>query len=194
MPRCRSPTSRTRPRNRPATTSQLAELYLGLNASRSPRGRVRPTRARLGRCHRPDTHQAAQTSRAGWRWGMASQAASSHLTQAGKTRRSLCTDGQQRAGSRPRPAAIPPIPEGSGRRPIAMPRQVIRRLCCIWSMGGMPKPLLAEGSDRQGELVERGGNSKACWLLDRELVVAAPKVLHQGMPSGSVALRRPEVG
>ena len=46
----------------------------------------------------------------------------------------------------------------------------------------MPKPLLAEGSDRQSQLVERGGNSKACWLLDRELVVAAPKVLHQGMP------------
>jgi hypothetical protein len=62
----------------------------------------------------------------GWRCGMASQAASSHLTQAGKTCRSLCTDGQQRAGSQPRPAAIPPIPEGSGRRPIAMPRQVIR--------------------------------------------------------------------
>jgi hypothetical protein len=49
-------------------------------------------------------------------------------------------------------------------------------------MGGMPKPLLAEGSDRQGQLFERGGSSKACWLLDRELVVAAPKVLHQGMP------------
>jgi hypothetical protein len=57
-----------------------------------------------------------------------------------------------------------------------------KRLCCIWSTGGMPKPLLAEGSDRQSQLVERGGNSKACWLLDRELVVVAPNVLHQGMP------------
>jgi hypothetical protein len=42
----------------------------------------------------------------------------------------------------------------------------------------MPKPLLAEGSDRHSQLLERGGNSKACWLLDRQLVVAAPKGLH----------------
>src|SRR5215211_497201 len=54
--------------------------------------------------------------------------------------------------------------------------------CCIWSTGGMPKPLLTKASDRQSKLVERGGNLKACWLLNRELVVAAPKVLHQGMP------------
>jgi hypothetical protein len=54
----------------------------------------------------------------------------------------------------------------------------------------MPKPCPAEGSDRQGQLVERGGNSKACWLLDRELVVAAPKVLDQGVPANTtVALR-----
>jgi hypothetical protein len=64
----------------------------------------------------------------------------------------------------------------------------------------MPKPLLAEGSDRQSQLVERGGNSKACWLLDREFVVAASKVLDQGMPGqhdrGAAVLfepaRRPE--
>jgi cold shock CspA family protein len=56
-------------------------------------------------------------------------------------------------------------------------------LSCIWSTRGMPEPLPAEGSDRQSQLVERGRNSKACRLLDRELVVAAPKVLHQGMPS-----------
>src|SRR5215216_5785269 len=54
--------------------------------------------------------------------------------------------------------------------------------CCIWSTGGMPKSLLTKASDRQSKLVERGGNLKACWLLNRELVVAAPKVLHQGMP------------
>jgi hypothetical protein len=47
----------------------------------------------------------------------------------------------------------------------------------------LPNPLLAEGSDRHSQLLERGGNSKACWLLDRELVVAAAKVLHQGTPS-----------
>jgi hypothetical protein len=61
-------------------------------------------------------------------------------------------------------------------------REALGRLCCIWSTGGMPKPLRAEGSDRQSQLLERGGNSKACWLLDLEFVVAAPKVLHQGMP------------
>jgi hypothetical protein len=53
---------------------------------------------------------------------------------------------------------------------------------CMWSTSGVPKPLPAEGSDRQGQLVERGGNSKACWFLDRELVVASAKILHQGMP------------
>jgi hypothetical protein len=75
-----------------------------------------------------------------------------------------------------------------------------RGLCCIWSTGGMPKPLLAEGSDRQSQLGERGSNSKACWLLDREFVVAASKVLDQGMPGqhdrGAAVLfepaRRPE--
>ena len=64
------------------------------------------------------------------------------------------------------------------------------RLCCIWSTGGMPKPCLAEGSDRQGQFVERGGNSKACWLLYCELVVATPKVLHKACPANTtVALR-----
>jgi hypothetical protein len=43
---------------------------------------------------------------------------------------------------------------------------ILAGLCYIWSTGGMSKPLLAEGSDRQTQLVERGGNSKACWLLD----------------------------
>jgi hypothetical protein len=46
----------------------------------------------------------------------------------------------------------------------------------------MPKRSPAEESHCQDQLVERGSYSKACWLLDRELVVAAPKVLHQGMP------------
>jgi hypothetical protein len=65
---------------------------------------------------------------------------------------------------------------------LLMLRHEVQGLCCVWSTGGMLKPCPAEGSDRQGQLVERDGNSKACWLLDRKLVVAAPKVLHQAMP------------
>src|SRR5215216_7586228 len=78
----------------------------------------------------------------------------------------------------------------SGVRAGADEPQQLGRLCCIWSTGGMPKPCLAEGSDRQGQFVERGGNSKACWLLYCELVVATPKVLHKACPaSTTVALR-----
>ena len=61
--------------------------------------------------------------------------------------------------------------------------------------GWHAKPLPAEGSDRQGELVERGGNSKACWLLDRKLVVAAANVLDEGVSGdrdpGAVLLFEP---
>ena len=69
------------------------------------------------------------------------------------------------------------------------------RLCCIWSTGGMPMPLLAEGLDRQSQLLERGDNSKACWLLDCQLVVAAAKVLDEGVSGdhdpGAVLLFEP---
>jgi len=45
----------------------------------------------------------------------------------------------------------------------------------------VPKSLLAERSDRQSQLVERGGNSKACWLLDCQFLVAAANVLDEGV-------------
>jgi hypothetical protein len=40
---------------------------------------------------------------------------------------------------------------------------------------------LVFGSDRQGQLIERNRHPPACQLLDRQLVVAAPNVLHEGM-------------
>jgi len=56
-------------------------------------------------------------------------------------------------------------------------------------------PLLAEGLDRQSQLLERGDNSKACWLLDCQLVVAAAKVLDEGVSGdhdpGAVLLFEP---
>jgi hypothetical protein len=37
---------------------------------------------------------------------------------------------------------------------------------------------LTIGSDRQGQLLERDGQPPARWLLDRQLVVSTPQVLH----------------
>src|SRR5829696_9037542 len=37
------------------------------------------------------------------------------------------------------------------------------------------------GSDHQGQFVDRHGHSPVRWLLDRQLVVSAPKILHQGV-------------
>ena len=48
--------------------------------------------------------------------------------------------------------------------------------------GCMPKPLPAEGSDRQGKLVERDRHAPSHRLLDRELVVASSQILHEAMP------------
>ncbi len=68
-------------------------------------------------------------------------------------------------------------------------------LCCIWSTGGMPKPLLAEGSDRQSQLVERDRHPPGRRFLDRELVVPAAKVLDEGVSGdhdpGAVLLPEP---
>ena len=46
----------------------------------------------------------------------------------------------------------------------------------------MPKPLPAEGSDRQGKLVEGDRQAPSHRLLDRELVVASSQMLHEAMP------------
>ena len=53
----------------------------------------------------------------------------------------------------------------------------------------MPKPLPAEGSDRQGKLVERDRQAPSHRLLDRELVVASSKVLDERMAGGEDASR-----
>ena len=56
----------------------------------------------------------------------------------------------------------------------------------------------AQGSDRQGELVERDRHALVPRLFDRELVVPASQVLHQAMPSddhpGAASLLEPRIG
>src|SRR4029453_12854868 len=78
---------------------------------------------------------------------------------------------------------------------VSRPLLALPGLCRIWPTGGMPKPLLAEGSDRQSQLVERGGNSKAYWLLDCQLVVPAANVMDEGVSGdrdpGAVVLFEP---
>ena len=56
----------------------------------------------------------------------------------------------------------------------------------------------SQGSDRQGQLVECDRHPPGHRFLDRELVVAAPKVLHQAMPGlhdrGTASWLRPRIG
>jgi hypothetical protein len=62
-----------------------------------------------------------------------------------------------------------------------MAKYLIRH-CCVAPTLGTLKWRLAIGSDRQGQLVERNSQPPARWLLYRQLVVTASKVLHQRMP------------
>lgn len=56
--------------------------------------------------------------------------------------------------------------------------------------GYMPKPLPAEGSDRQGKLVERDRQAPSHRLLDRELVVAPSQILHEAIPAITILALR----
>ena len=53
-----------------------------------------------------------------------------------------------------------------------------------------PKPLPAEGSDREGKLVERDRQAPSHRLLDRELVVASSQILHEAMPAITILALR----
>jgi hypothetical protein len=48
----------------------------------------------------------------------------------------------------------------------------------------------AQGSDRQGELVERDRHPLVHRLLDRELVVASSQVLHEAIPAITILALR----
>jgi hypothetical protein len=91
--------------------------------------------------------------------------------------RTASISGRREAGCRAQPL------EG-GRRIDVAARSAADApgLCWVWSTGGLLTPCRAEGSDRQGHLVERDGNSQAGWLLDRELVVPAWSGLHEARP------------
>jgi hypothetical protein len=54
----------------------------------------------------------------------------------------------------------------------------------------MPKPLPAEGSDRQGKLVERDRQAPSHRLLDRELVLASSQMLPKPCPASTILALR----
>jgi OsmC subfamily peroxiredoxin len=64
--------------------------------------------------------------------------------------------------------------------------------CCVVPTRGMLKPSVPPLSDREGELVEGDRHAPVHRRLDRQLVVASPEVLYEGVPrdhyAGAVVL------
>jgi hypothetical protein len=85
-------------------------------------------------------------------------------------------------GERRRVPRSPPDGRSSRSTGLSLVGQAVEPALLHLVEGWHGRSRTQPGSDHQGQLVERDGNAQTCWLLDRELVVSVPQVLHQGVP------------